>query len=116
VLLFLHPPGPFPYPWQSAELLYVVARNSSMPDLQTVAVVAGVAAVSSALSVVATSYLLPLWQARCSSTSSAVRNTGYSRARTPAPSELSTPAPNAFFTPVDKQKRPDPYDTRARSS
>lgn len=77
----------------------------------TTVLVAGVAAVaSSLLSLAVAAYLLPLRQQRRSSHSQRWA------VQTPEPSSSSGQPPGALFSPVNKQKRPDPYDPRPRNT
>lgn len=86
----------------------------SMADQRhtTTVFVASVAAVaSSLLSLAAAAYLLPLRQQRGSSHSQRWA------VQTPEPSSSSSgQPPGALFSPVNKQKRPDPYDPRPRNT
>lgn len=76
----------------------------------TTVLVAGVAAVaSSLLSLAAAAYLLPLRQQRSS-------HSQRWAVQTPEPSSSSGQLPGALFSPVNKQKRPDPYDPRPRNT
>lgn len=79
-------------------------------------VVASVAAASSLVSFAAAAYLLPLWKNKGSEYSLNTANRRLPAAKTPEPYSSNAVQTGALFSPVNKQKRPDPYDSNPRST
>lgn len=86
-----------------------------MSDLHSIAVVASVAAGASLLTLAVT-YLLTK-QGRGSSPPDCASSGHCVAVKTPEPFFSSSQAgPSSLFSPVNKLKRPDPYDTQPRNT
>lgn len=87
-----------------------------MTDQHSVAVFASIAAASSLLSFAAAAYLVPLWQTRNIERDRSFNGRQQSATKTPEPYSSSAQQPGTLFSPVNRQKRPDPYDPEPRKT
>lgn len=110
-------------PLTETSLSHYLSTIYLMVDLQSVAVVAGVAAMTSLVTIASAASLLALWKgSRSDSTTPipcGITRQRSSATKTPEPGSSGAhqqQQPGGLFSPVNKQKRPDPYDPKPRNA